>query len=358
MRRSIALLALLCSRAVLAQETPATSVPVRPGLAVVSAIAGVGRRDYEMVIAVATVGDAGIGLVAHSEADSYGRPKRIVVTRRVARTDIAAAPLQILGFSTEDAASFPGTTALGPSLAAVRELRSAGRTSWGVKNFADKIASTGTLSLVERQPVPFPVLLNGRRVRMPAWHARGILQHPQAGRRPWDVLILDHPVQPLLLKVAYGADGAPVQFKPEWERQVVRIDFPEERNAVEAALASACRVEVPGIYFEFNEATLNPQSDPTLREIAAMLARHADWRLSIEGHTDWIGTDADNLDLSRRRAAAVREALVSRHGVAASRLSTTGYGESRPVERNETPEGRARNRRVELVRPCAGKTVR
>ena len=355
MSRSTMLLALLLTRTTLAQETPATSVPVRPGLAVVSAIAGVGRRDYEMVVAVATASDEGIALVAHSDADAYGRPKRIVVTRRVPRTDIAAAPVQILGFSTEDATSYPGTSALGPSLAMVRELRTTGRASWGVKNFADKIASTGTLSLVERGPVPFPVLLNGRRVRLPAWHARGLLQHPQAGRRPWDVLILDHPVQPLLLKVAYGADGAALRFTPEWERQVVRIDFPEERNAVEAALERACRVEVPGIYFEFNQATLNPQSEPTLREMAAMLARHPDWRLAIEGHTDWIGTDADNLDLSRRRAAAVREALVSRHGVVASRLSTSGYGESRPVESNETAEGRARNRRVELVRPCAGK---
>src|SRR5215203_3442856 len=121
MPRSTVLLALLLTRTMLAQKTPATAVPLRPGLAVVSAIAGVGRRDYEIVVAVATAGDAGVGLVAHSDADSYGRPKRITVTRRVPRADIAAAPVQILGFSTEDAASFPGTTALGPSLAMVRE---------------------------------------------------------------------------------------------------------------------------------------------------------------------------------------------------------------------------------------------
>ncbi len=80
------------------------------------------------------------------------------------------------------------------------------------------------------------------------------------------------------------------------------------------------------------------------------MARRPDWELSIEGHTDNIGSDSDNLDLSRRRAAAVKDALVARHRIAANRLATGGYGESRPRDTNDTLEGRARNRRVELVR--------
>jgi outer membrane protein OmpA-like peptidoglycan-associated protein len=80
------------------------------------------------------------------------------------------------------------------------------------------------------------------------------------------------------------------------------------------------------------------------------MKKHPDWRLGIEGHTDNIASDRFNLDLSRRRAAAVKDALVTRHGIDAARLTTGGAGESRPLDTNDTLEGRARNRRVELVR--------
>jgi outer membrane protein OmpA-like peptidoglycan-associated protein len=70
----------------------------------------------------------------------------------------------------------------------------------------------------------------------------------------------------------------------------------------------------------------------------------------VEGNTDNIGGDAYNLDLSKRRAAAVKEALVTQYHIAADRLSTNGFGASHPIETNDTLEGRARNRRVELTR--------
>jgi OOP family OmpA-OmpF porin len=80
------------------------------------------------------------------------------------------------------------------------------------------------------------------------------------------------------------------------------------------------------------------------------LQRHAEWKLSIDGHTDGIASDAFNFDLSKRRAAAVKNPLVMRYGIDARRLTTNGFGKSRPRDTNETPEGRARNRLVELVR--------
>jgi outer membrane protein OmpA-like peptidoglycan-associated protein len=106
---------------------------------------------------------------------------------------------------------------------------------------------------------------------------------------------------------------------------------------------------VYGIYFDFGNATIKPESEPVIREIAALLARNAGWKLSIEGHTDNIGGDAYNLDLSKQRAAAVKTVLVKQHSGAADRLTTAGYGPSRPKESNDTLAGRARNRRVELV---------
>lgn len=91
-------------------------------------------------------------------------------------------------------------------------------------------------------------------------------------------------------------------------------------------------------------------ASPTLEEIAEVLRRHRDWKLRIAGHTDGIGGDQQNLDLSKRRAAAVKDALVKKYSIAAGRLETTGFGKSQPKDTNDTLEGRAHNRRVELMR--------
>lgn len=87
-----------------------------------------------------------------------------------------------------------------------------------------------------------------------------------------------------------------------------------------------------------------------LRDIAAALTHNPAWTIRIDGHTDNIGGDPFNLDLSRQRAAAVKQALIERHRIAESRLTATGFGASRPNASNDTLSGRARNRRVELVR--------
>ncbi len=113
-----------------------------------------------------------------------------------------------------------------------------------------------------------------------------------------------------------------------------------------------------GIYFEFNSDRLNPASDPALKTIAEVLRRQPDWAIEIEGHTDSVGGAPYNLDLSMRRAAAVKRALEASHAIAAQRMTTRGFGLERPVESNETVEGRARNRRVKLVRPCGKESNR
>ena len=119
---------------------------------------------------------------------------------------------------------------------------------------------------------------------------------------------------------------------------------------MERQLTKNRRVDVYGIYFDFNSDRIRKESAPILEEIGAMLSRNPDWTLSIAGHTDNVGGDAYNLDLSRRRSEAVRKALVERYGIAPPRLSAAGYGAAAPKDTNDTPEGRARNRRVELVR--------
>jgi OOP family OmpA-OmpF porin len=128
--------------------------------------------------------------------------------------------------------------------------------------------------------------------------------------------------------------------------------LPSWAAIVESTLASACRVELPGIYFAFKSAALDPASDRTIASLARMLARHPDWKPTIEGHTDSIGSASANQVLSEQRAEAVRNRLVAGQRVDGARLHAAGYGGSRPRESNATIEGRARNRRVELIRDC------
>ena len=121
-------------------------------------------------------------------------------------------------------------------------------------------------------------------------------------------------------------------------------------NALEQALANTGKVDVYSIYFSFNSDVIREESEPTLKDIAEVLRRHPEWRLAVNGHTDGIGGDQSNLNLSKRRAAAVADALVKRYGIAAGRLTEAGFGKSQPKDTNDTIEGRARNRRVELAK--------
>ncbi|MCY7319187.1 MAG: OmpA family protein [Ramlibacter sp.] len=107
-----------------------------------------------------------------------------------------------------------------------------------------------------------------------------------------------------------------------------------------------------GIYFDFAQATLLPQSTGTLQAVAEVMTANPGWSLRIEGHTDNVGGGAFNLTLSQRRAAAVRDALIAQFKVPAARLAATGFGLTRPVASNGSLVGRAANRRVELSRTC------
>ena len=116
------------------------------------------------------------------------------------------------------------------------------------------------------------------------------------------------------------------------------------------ALTEKGRVATQGIYFDTGSDRIRPESTPTLKEIGQMLTEHPDLKLTIEGHTDNVGDAKANLDLSQRRATAVKAYLVAKHGIDASRLNSVGLGDTKPVAKNDTPEGRQQNRRVELVK--------
>lgn len=115
------------------------------------------------------------------------------------------------------------------------------------------------------------------------------------------------------------------------------------------SLAAQGSVNLYGILFDYDQDTVKPESKPALDEIAKVLTDKPSLRLKIIGHTDNVGSAAYNLDLSSRRAANVSAALVGGYGIDPARLTFEGAGLSRPIESNDTDEGRAKNRRVELV---------
>lgn len=140
------------------------------------------------------------------------------------------------------------------------------------------------------------------------------------------------------------------------EGKVVKIDATKPgMTKVEFTLtppkAEVVRQEVmilEAVQFDFNEATLRPDSEPLLRQVAGQLLAHPEVKkVEIQGHTDDVGNDAYNLDLSQRRVEAVMAWLVA-NGIAPERLVAKGYGESKPIASNGTEDGRAKNRRVQF----------
>ena len=105
-----------------------------------------------------------------------------------------------------------------------------------------------------------------------------------------------------------------------------------------------------GILFDVNSDRLKGESYGSLKEIANVLTENADLKVQIVGHTDSDGDDKSNLDLSRRRAASVKTALAAQFAIDAGRMDTDGKGEGEPVDKNNTPAGKANNRRVEFIR--------
>jgi outer membrane protein OmpA-like peptidoglycan-associated protein len=129
------------------------------------------------------------------------------------------------------------------------------------------------------------------------------------------------------------------------EARMVTVDA----GRMASEIAESGRIALYGIYFDTDKAELKPESRPALDEIAKLLAGNPDLRLVVVGHTDNVGSLDYNMTLSRRRAGAVESALVADYGIAAARLESWGVGYLAPVASNQSAEGRALNRRVELV---------
>lgn len=122
-----------------------------------------------------------------------------------------------------------------------------------------------------------------------------------------------------------------------------------DAGAMQQAIQAKGNVSVYGIHFDFDKDHLQPESKPTLDEISKLLSSVPQLRLEIVGHTDSRGAHDYNLDLSHRRAANVVAALVRDYAIAPDRLTASGAGATSPIASNDNDDGRARNRRVELI---------
>jgi len=103
------------------------------------------------------------------------------------------------------------------------------------------------------------------------------------------------------------------------------------------------------INFDAGKSDIKPESRPIVDQVVALLKGNPDLKLSIEGHTDNVGTPQDNKTLSEQRAKSLMNAIVGQ-GIAAARLSAVGWGQDRPIADNRSEDGRAKNRRVEIVK--------
>jgi outer membrane protein OmpA-like peptidoglycan-associated protein len=332
-------------------------IPLCAGLTIVTAVSE-REGDYESIKTVQSVSDREISIRYSSERKENGIVRKLKVQRKILSNDLDSATLYANWFNNRGAITIPGTTAIGASRAVLRALENGGEAELGVFDAAGGAAPVDSqvhpniydYAMVDRirrvgaVPEAIPVIVNDASVALPAIHARGNFVGDKA-----DFFFLADDANPIALRYRIGRRALDV-VKISYRCTEPPATAKGARSRLEQALLETGRADVYSIYFSFNSDEIREESDSTLAEIGDILRRHPDWKLAIGGHTDSIGSDSYNLDLSRRRAAAVKAAVVKRSSVDPARLTTAGYGERRPRDRNDTLEGRARNRRVELVR--------
>jgi OOP family OmpA-OmpF porin len=150
--------------------------------------------------------------------------------------------------------------------------------------------------------------------------------------------------------VDFGVYMDPWLDEPNNPMLIGTFRYAEGGKTLKQQLDEAGRIVTHGILFDSGSDKIKGESYKTLADIGALLTDNPTLRLSIEGHTDSDGADDYNLNLSQKRAESVRTYLIDNFKVDKARLESKGWGESKPIDKNDTPEGKANNRRVELVK--------
>lgn len=342
-----------------------SGIPMEKGLFIVNAW---GRKfgDSESIHTVSKItnkyteiSDSGTHF-ANADAEK-GEPGSGI--REVCTNDLQEAQGIATGFWDYGPITLPGSTTIEVSSGLFRTLKETGTIDFRYVDYVEAggfgtggylHSEKGVLTRVEPGDVSMPVIVNGTPTKLPAIHAAGTVlveskkaqelskdpnDHPLAT----DLYVLDDPADPLVLLFRENVNNFRVQVTE------IRFPLPKPEKKIEQELSRDKKALVYGIYFDYNSDEIKKESEPVLKEIAQAMADKPEWKLTITGHTDSIGGHKYNLDLSQRRSASVKKALVARYRVDPNRLSTSGAGDYSPIDTNETLEGRARNRRVELT---------
>lgn len=361
-------------------NSTAVPVPLIEGLTVVTAIAQ-DAGDYESMKRIDKITASSVSLnyradnIPPDAGDRSSHSEASITSHRTIRIqDLRNAHMYAQTFGAGQPDLTPGSTAISVSQEVLAELKQKKSTAFtfqagglkgaigsllgGLGQFAQAGGSAQSkkanplnsmdkedcaLELAGDGRSSFPVLLNDQRVNLPAIHAQCSVSNGNA-----DFYILDNPDNPLMLAWKLGDSGDTLQ--------VVKISYAnpettkEPTPQIEQELKQSGQADIYGIYFDFGSDKIKPESEPVLRETAQALNHNTSWKLRVEGHTDNIGGDDYNNKLSQQRAEAVKQALIGRYHIAPDRLTAQGFGSTQPKESNETLAGRARNRRVELVR--------
>jgi outer membrane protein OmpA-like peptidoglycan-associated protein len=346
-----------------AAPTSAPALRTEPGLVVVSAVNdAVLGKDYESVSSVQSVDATGTRTttewaIPDPQAPDGVRKQRAQSVQRA--EDTQKSHRLILWYLPGDPETLPGSTGPMPSVELFDEIARTGQAQVVVGAVSQSDGGAlggfmaarkyfrGTVKKVGTEPLR--VLVNGVPTLLNTVHVAGTVAVAN-DRGDVEFWWVDDPAARFALKFSFQGSIA----------RIVRINFagtsesgPGAPKSLELGLGGkSCRSEIPGIYFLTDSAQLLQASQPAIAGIAATLKAHPDWVVTIEGHTDSTGSDEHNLDLSRRRAAALKEELISKYAIPAARLQTAGFGRTRPVDTNDTMDGRAHNRRVEISRRC------
>ncbi len=355
----LSLTAIVLPAYAVADAAGSAAIPLSKGMVVTTAVQ-TPNGDEEQITVISDMTDAYVEYSVDFRYLLKGKQVSDLRMRRVRREDMASSNKQNLVFQSGDPMMFPGSS-MGMSTASFTQLKTGGKVAlvigtvarYGEQENMPAILDVtsgrkyfrGTLMRIGNGTVPITVKIDGKPVIIQTIHAKGVFS--VAGDNVnIELWVADNPAHPIGLRNRQGRSVF----------QTVRIDYPAARpqlSILQKSLDSgACRAELNGIYFDFGKATLLPQSTPALNAVADLMKKNPGWNLRIEGHADSVGGNAYNLDLSKRRAAAVSAALSTQYKLAAARLSANGFGASKPVAKNDTLEGRAANRRVELARTC------
>jgi len=265
--------------------------------------------------------------------------------RRVLMEDSQRARVYLIGFDRRVPVTVPGTTSLGVSNTILKELRETGQARVALMHDVRLNTINGILTM-RQQNITLPVLVENQLVDLPVVHVEGVFQQ---GRRSGtgDFYFLDDKNRPVLLQYVINFNW---ENKPRTVRTVHVTAGYSQQKAMEQTLKTIRKLDLYGIHFDFDKATIRKETKSLISDIAKTLNANPRWTLEILGHTDSIGGADYNASLSKRRADSVKAQLVKRYGIKAARLTTSGAGATEPKATNGTLQGRAVNRRVELKR--------